>query len=458
MKRNKIKMKVGILFFILILFISIKVNAVETGISYVSTKDELMTAVNDPNVKTINVVSDDIEFAPEDAMELLDLSGKTLDLNNHTIKTDNMAFIFVGTNFTVRNGTFDAKGQSYSVFIGDAVETNNVTMENVTGKGGFNIFNSSNVVFKDCDVTATNYYAIWCDQGGQAIVKSGTYRVGNATVIGMSIPGTMLKIEGGNFITNGKETKLVLESKNADGTDKWGKPEIVGGKFDAPVDEKYFANGSEFVDLGGNNYAVCNHANTKLENQKNASCTEDGYTGDVVCSTCGKQIQVGTVIQATGHNIVYNEKVKATCTKNGTEEYWSCSICNQKFEDKDGNNVITAPKEILALGHELSDWKMDKDYHWKECTREDCKAVVEETKEKHIKKDGKCEICSYEMVDEDNSENTSKPDDKIEDNKPSHKLDDEPKTGRDKNILESPIVFILIILGYAISRKKIYKK
>ena len=38
------------------------------------------------------------------------------------------------------------------------------------------------------------------------------------------------------------------------------------------------------------------HTETETVNAKAATCTEDGYTGDVVCKVCGKIITKGEVI------------------------------------------------------------------------------------------------------------------------------------------------------------------
>ena len=35
------------------------------------------------------------------------------------------------------------------------------------------------------------------------------------------------------------------------------------------------------------------HSLTKVINKKDATCTEDGYTGDTVCAICGKRNQKG---------------------------------------------------------------------------------------------------------------------------------------------------------------------
>ncbi|MBQ2920074.1 MAG: S-layer homology domain-containing protein, partial [Oscillospiraceae bacterium] len=48
----------------------------------------------------------------------------------------------------------------------------------------------------------------------------------------------------------------------------------------------------------------CEHENTEVVNAKAATCTEDGYTGDIYCSDCGEKIGTGEVIPALGHDFV----------------------------------------------------------------------------------------------------------------------------------------------------------
>ena len=44
------------------------------------------------------------------------------------------------------------------------------------------------------------------------------------------------------------------------------------------------------------------HSETVVTGQKKATCTDNGYTGDILCAACGRQIQAGTVLPATGHH------------------------------------------------------------------------------------------------------------------------------------------------------------
>lgn len=45
-----------------------------------------------------------------------------------------------------------------------------------------------------------------------------------------------------------------------------------------------------------------NHENIVTKNKKDATCTEDGYTGDKVCEACHTTITTGEIIQAKGHS------------------------------------------------------------------------------------------------------------------------------------------------------------
>lgn len=85
-----------------------------------------------------------------------------------------------------------------------------------------------------------------------------------------------------------------------------------------------------------------NHSLTKVINKKDATCTEDGYTGDTVCAICGKEITKGETIQSKGHTEVIDPAVAPTCTEPGKTEGKHCSVCNE---------VLVAQEVIPATGH-----------------------------------------------------------------------------------------------------------
>ena len=85
-----------------------------------------------------------------------------------------------------------------------------------------------------------------------------------------------------------------------------------------------------------------NHSLTKVINKKDATCTEDGYTGDTVCAICGKEIIKGEAIEAKGHIEAIDAAVEPTCTEPGKTAGKHCSVCNE---------VLVAQTEVPAKGH-----------------------------------------------------------------------------------------------------------
>lgn len=85
-----------------------------------------------------------------------------------------------------------------------------------------------------------------------------------------------------------------------------------------------------------------NHSLTKVINKKDATCTEDGYTGDTVCAICGKEIIKGEAIETKGHIEAIDAAVEPTCTEPGKTEGKHCSVCNE---------VLVAQEVIPATGH-----------------------------------------------------------------------------------------------------------
>ena len=69
------------------------------------------------------------------------------------------------------------------------------------------------------------------------------------------------------------------------------------------------------------------HQHTEIRDKKEATCEENGYSGDTYCKDCDQLISKGSEIKAKGHTWD-NGKVteEATCKKEGIKTY-TCSIC-----------------------------------------------------------------------------------------------------------------------------------
>lgn len=80
----------------------------------------------------------------------------------------------------------------------------------------------------------------------------------------------------------------------------------------------------------------------KTINKIDATCSESGYTGDVICEVCNETITVGEVIEAYGHIEITDEGVEATCTSNGLTSGSHCERCGE---------VLLAQEVIVSKGH-----------------------------------------------------------------------------------------------------------
>ena len=134
-----------------------------------------------------------------------------------------------------------------------------------------------------------------------------------------------------------------------------------------------------------------NHVNTITINEKKATCTEEGYSGDLYCKDCNKLLKKGETIPKTDHKWDKGKvTTKPTCTEPGVKTY-TCTRCKTTRTEtiaKTGHDPIAVPgkeptctetgltegkeckicgatlveqKEIPALDHDWDDWKVTKE-------------------------------------------------------------------------------------------------
>ena len=188
--------------------------------------------------------------------------------------------------------------------------------------------------------------------------------------------------------------------------------------------------------------------------RESATCTEEGYTGNTVCNTCGLTIRYGSAIRLKDHWEIVRDAVEATCTTKGYSGDIYCFNCDQFLErghetdmipHTEGEPVIDiAPTEtsigycsyfctvcgafmhggiVPKLGTAEPDnpeepsehqhtweveWQFDDVNHWRDCTT--CDACIREL---HTLGEGEfltatcltegdvkytCTICGYEVV------------------------------------------------------------
>ena len=127
-----------------------------------------------------------------------------------------------------------------------------------------------------------------------------------------------------------------------------------------------------YGELNKNNHT----GGTEVKDAKDATCTENGYTGDTCCKGCGAKLESGKVIPAAGHkggtatckdkavcevcrqpygeldkgNHADLKKVdakKATYTKEGNITYWYCDGCGKYYSDAEATKEITKADIVI---------------------------------------------------------------------------------------------------------------
>ena len=89
------------------------------------------------------------------------------------------------------------------------------------------------------------------------------------------------------------------------------------------------------------------HENTELVGAKDATCTEDGYTGDLYCTDCGALIKQGEVIPAAGHTPELRNQKNATYAEEGYTGDLYCAVCDALLEKGEVIPVKELPVAVL---------------------------------------------------------------------------------------------------------------
>lgn len=244
-------------------------------------------------------------------------SSANLTLNNVKLEASNYtspyALIFVYNESTLNienNSVLNAKNEQSSS--GGVIKTSNgkvgkinitdstLNFENVERgfvDGVINIKNSAVTMtgldngINNSDLTVDNSTLTISDCIGRALTINGTnVNVKNGSVLDFSksLEGDILfKSEG--KINIDKSSELNFETVKT----------FDGAKLNELIEsEKYDYE----VDAEGNIIKVCNHSNDFIIiNTKDATCTEEGYTGDKVCPDCNEVMEEGTIIPKLSH-------------------------------------------------------------------------------------------------------------------------------------------------------------
>ena len=221
-------------------------------------------------------------------------------------------------------------------------------------------------------------------EGSDAELPLGEHTGGTATCIKKAICDVCHQEYGDfaahNYIENAKADYLKTAAACGSKAVYYKSCSACGGKS-----EETFETGE---------YDYTNHVGeTYLKNQKEATCYEEGYTGDVYCSTCNREISKGQSIAKNAHNpasvwttdetdhwkvcqIIGCGNIidkaphsggEATCVNKAI-----CSVCKVEYgEIAPDNHVNTEIRGAVAATEEAEGYTGDK---W--CL--DCNQMIEE--------------------------------------------------------------------------------
>ena len=115
----------------------------------------------------------------------------------------------------------------------------------------------------------------------------------------------------------------------------------------------------------------CVHTHTEIRNQREATCTQTGYTGDTYCTDCDKLLSTGKELAALGHNYKATVTKQPTTTEEGIMTY-TCSKCGHSYtqpiamiksdnSNKDNSNQNQKPQSGTDNGNQNQKPQPDTD-------------------------------------------------------------------------------------------------
>lgn len=210
---------------------------------------------------------------------------------------------------------------------------------NVTEKwyDGYKEVESTNGVIKAKDHTPGAAYIVnaTCTEDGCIYAEKKICSVCGEVVGNTSAKDKVITAPGHKYV----ETELVAANCNHSGVAVNKCSEC--GKYQLVNDDQPFSDTNGVVNYP-TDQKTKHVASDKLANVKEATCTEEGYTGDKVCKFCGAVMEPGKEIPLTDHTPEAVEAKAPTCTEPGVTKGTVCKVCKK---------VLDAQETVPALGH-----------------------------------------------------------------------------------------------------------
>lgn len=214
--------------------------------------------------------------------------GLTIDLNGRTLKIDQYAFVPIGVDFTIKNGTMVTDSGTYVLYVGyDYMDTKGVVLQDLTLDGGLNVCNAE-VTLRNVDSIGSKYYAVWGEGNTRIVIESGTYShtsrsegVSSYDILALSAKTNPdMRIEGGTFIVD--KGKLLHQDTGQDLTIEGGV--FKGDGVDADEVNEYVTGGFKLVGSAASGFTAVDGSKvetTEVSGKTSQRVEAGGLTLDV---------------------------------------------------------------------------------------------------------------------------------------------------------------------------------
>ncbi len=279
-------------------------------------------------------------FSDEAGTTEVTLASLTISAHHTLNKTDKV-------NATC---TADGRQEYYTCSVcnkifGDSTGTTETTLDNLKiNKLGHNMTHHAESSSTCATKGNTEYWS--CDRCGKYFSNStGTTEITDKTSVEKStVAHTIVSVSA------------TPETCTANGTSAHYKCSVCG---------KLFSDETGTTEVTLASLTISAHHTLNKTDKVNAGCETDGCQEYYTCSVCNKIFSdsTGTTettlanlkINKTGHTLNKTDKVNATCTADGRQEYYTCSVCNKIFGDSTGTTETTLDNlKINKLGHDMT--------------------------------------------------------------------------------------------------------
>ena len=251
-----------------------------------------------------------------------------------------------GSGQLCKNGGF--VGMDYGSSYENCTVAGTVTASDIVG--GFVGYSNKNTnpdpaqkgSFKNCLADVKVDATGWCIGGFAGYCEDAEIR--NCAAKGDVATTEKWNSKVGSFV--GDAENITIEKSHGAGIASSGSDDFKAGGF-----------------LGYNQNATVSGCSFDSERNKDLKGIggENPVDHEGITGTTTQGVKINICKDYAGrHNPVKVAKKAATCTEDGTEEYYICEACGTMYSDADQKNIIDKTTVIKAEGHKFGDWKVTK--------------------------------------------------------------------------------------------------